>query len=173
MDGYDTFDHVPVTKCLDYIYGLAGIFPNKRLTRSRDIDEGRWETQYGDNGYMVYYFCSHFQHLTEKCIKAWNSGRYLVINIGVKHWPAIPPVIMDIGRKVEALYGPSFSKEYFMGIANISKMESEVPRETSLYESHNQYHENRVAAHTDSPREGEVIITLQLTESIIFHLNNL
>ena len=41
VDGYDTFDHVPVIKCLDYIYGLAGISAKKQLTRSRGINEGR------------------------------------------------------------------------------------------------------------------------------------
>ena len=67
MDGYDTFDHVPVTKCLDFIYALdVGISANKRLTRSRGIDEGKRETQYGDNGYMVYYFHNHFKHLAGK-----------------------------------------------------------------------------------------------------------
>ena len=58
----------------------------------------------------------------------------------------------------------------FMGIANISKMESEVPSDKSLYENHNKYHGNRVGARIDSAREGEIIITLQLTESIIFYL---
>ena len=59
-----------------------------------------------------------------------------------------------------------------MGIANISKMESEVRSKKSLCKTHNEYHGNRVAAHTDSPREAEVIITLQLTESIIFYLKH-
>ena len=76
---------------------------------------------------------------------------------------------MDIGREVEKFYGPSFSKDYFMGIANISKMESEVPSEKTLRKNHTQYLGNRVATHIDSPREDEVIITLQLTELIIFH----
>ena len=120
----------------------------------------------------MYYYRTHIKPYGQIVCRTWNTGRHLAINIDVKHWPAIPPVLMDIGREVEALYGPSFSKDYFMGIANISKMESEVPREKSLCESHNQYHGNRVAAHTDSPREGEVIITLQLTESIIFHLKH-
>ena len=117
----------------------------------------------------MYYYCTHIGPRGQIVCRTWNTGRHLAINIDVKHWPEIPPVLMDIGRELEALYGPSFSKDYFMGIANISKMESEVPRKKkSLCESHNQYHGNRVAAHTDSPREGEVIITLQLIESIIF-----
>ena len=41
LDGYHTFDHVPVTKCLDFIYGLAGISATKQLTRNRGINEGR------------------------------------------------------------------------------------------------------------------------------------
>ena len=44
------------------------------------------------------------------------------------------------------------------------------PAKKSLCESHNKYHGNRVAAHIDSPREGEVIVTLQLIELIIFYL---
>ena len=59
-----------------------------------------------------------------------------------------------------------------MGIASISKKESEVPSEKALRKNHNEYNGNRVAAHTDSPREGEVIITLQSTEAIIFYLKN-
>ena len=46
------------------------------------------------------------------------------------------------------------------------------PTKKSLCENHNEYHGNRVPAHTDSPREGDVIITLQLTEFIIFYLKN-
>ena len=59
-----------------------------------------------------------------------------------------------------------------MGIANISKMESEVPRKKALCKTHNKYHGNRVGAHIDSPREGEVIVTVELTELIIFHLKH-
>ena len=59
-----------------------------------------------------------------------------------------------------------------MGIANVSKMESEVPREKALCKNDYQYHKNRVAAHIDSPREGKVIVTLQLTEFIIFYLKH-
>ena len=123
-----------------------------------------------DMGYLVYYFRSHFKHLDEKVIKTWNDGRHLAINIEVRHWPAILSVVMDIGKRVEALYGSSFSNKCFMGIANISKMESQVPSKKSLAENHSEYHGNRVPAHTDSPREGEVMITLQLTEFIIFYL---
>ena len=68
-------------------------------------------------------------NLGEKVDKAWsnNSGKHLSINIAVRHWPAISPVMVERGKKVKALHGPSFSKQYFMGIANISKMESKSP----------------------------------------------
>ena len=101
-------------------------------------------------------------NLGEKVDKAWsnNSGKHLSINIAVRHWPAISPVMVDRGKKVKALHGPSFSKQYFMGIANISKMESEVPSDKALCENHNKYHGKRVGAHIDSPREGRIIITL-------------
>ena len=49
-------------------------------------------------------------------------------------------------------------------------MESEVPSEKALCEDHNKYSGNRVGAHIDHSREGEVIVTVQLTERIIFHL---
>ena len=130
--------------------------------------------QYQGLGYVLYYFKSHFKKLGDQVVRTWsnNGGKHLSLNIDVRHWPAIPRVIVDIGKKVEAMHGPLFRQNFFMGIANISKMESEVPSDKSLCENHNKYHGNRMGAHIDSAREGEIIITLQLTESIIFYLKN-
>ena len=73
---------------------------------------------------------------------------------------------------MEAMHEPLFSQNVFMGIANVSKMESGVPSDKSLCKNHNKYHGNRVGAHINRARDGGIIITLQLTESIIFYLKN-
>ena len=58
------------------------------------------------------------------------------------------------------------------GLRTFQKWSLRSHAKKSLCKSHNQYHGNRIAAHTDSPREAEVVITLQLTKSIIFHLKH-
>ena len=44
VHGYRTFHNVPVAECLDFVHALdAPNHTTKRLTRSRDTSEGRWE----------------------------------------------------------------------------------------------------------------------------------
>ena len=58
------------------------------------------------------------------------------------------------------------------GLLTYRKWSLTSPAKNHAMKNHNEYHGNRVPAHTDSPREGEVIITLQLTEYILFHLKH-
>ena len=66
---YRIFHNVPVAECLEFVHALdAPNYTTKCLTRSRDTSEGRWEGQYQGLGYIVYYFRSHLEKLSDQVV---------------------------------------------------------------------------------------------------------
>lgn len=168
VSGYDTFHNIPIDDALAYAYSLdESRNQESSRTRSRNQSVGRWESTLGDdNGYETYYFRTYDTGVSDLVIKYWthNHKKHQVISIPIRKWPEIPNVFREMSNNIQALYGESYSDRYFLGQVSVTK---QICRKAKR---HNEFTGNRVKPHLDNSREGEVIITIQLTQHILFKL---
>ena len=171
---YDTLYNLPIEEALEFVKNLdiSNTIPGRRL-RHKAAYGGIWEPMKSDQGFKIYYYRTHEADLAEQLIRVWApdpNGKHGCVATDIRNWPEIPPVFRDIGKQVEALYGETFGKKYYLGQVQLSKMECTDPKKlpTSHGIDHNEYSGNKLAAHHDAAKEGDVIVTVLLAEQIVF-----
>ena len=178
VGGYDTLHNLPIEEAMKFVKELdnSNIKSGRRLRHGAGYG-GEWEPMVEDQGFKVYYYRTHEAGLADQVIHIWSpdpGGKHGSIATNIGKWPKIPCVFQDVGKQVGALYGRSFCEKYFLGQVQLSKMECNDPKELPMSHrtDHNKYSGNKLAAHFDAPREGDVIVSILLAEPTIFRLYN-
>ena len=117
-----------------------------------------------DQGFKVYYYHTHIDGFDAQVINNWvpdPKDLHGCIATDIRKWPEIPLVFIDLGKKVEALYGYGvpFRRDYFLDQVQTSKMDCNNPQTLPVNNrtNHNRYYGNILASNHDPPQEGEVV----------------